>query len=115
MKKGGLRFTTAEGRDQFSRLVLHQMRPIDKVLDLADLLNQRMLALNSGRMWVAAHMRRGDCEFVRVCDVFRSAEHLLPFSCQYRVGHGKNHRGSHEESERALCCWPNDPGVIESA
>ncbi|KZP31372.1 hypothetical protein FIBSPDRAFT_724960 [Athelia psychrophila] len=59
-KPASLRFTTPEGRDKFSRLVLHELRPIDKVFELAELLDERMLALNSGRMWVAAHMRRGD-------------------------------------------------------
>lgn len=64
LEQAGLRFTTSAGREQFSRLVLHQIRPIDKVMDLANLLDQRMLAVNSGRMWVAAHMRRGDCVLI---------------------------------------------------
>lgn len=61
--KGGLRFTTSQARENFSRLVLYQMRPIDKILELASRLDERMLALNEGRMWMAAHMRRGDCMY----------------------------------------------------
>ncbi|EGO23366.1 hypothetical protein SERLADRAFT_469217 [Serpula lacrymans var. lacrymans S7.9] len=63
-KPGSLRFTTPEGRDRFSRLVLYEMRAIDKVLELATSLGNRMTELNGGRMWMGAHMRRGD--FVRV-------------------------------------------------
>lgn len=36
------------------------MRPPDKVLELADKFDERMTAMNGGRMWMAAHMRRGD-------------------------------------------------------
>jgi len=81
-KPGGLRFTTPEGRDIFSRLVLYQMRPIDKVLDLASRLDERMLALNDGRMWMAAHMRRGD--FVR-------AGWVMEQSIQAHLGRVRNH------------------------
>jgi hypothetical protein len=59
--QGSVRFTTPQNRDDFSRIVLQQVRPIDKVLDLANQLDQRMLNINGGRMWMAAHMRRGDC------------------------------------------------------
>lgn len=30
---------------------------------LADRVAERMLKLNNGRMWMAGHMRRGDCRF----------------------------------------------------
>lgn len=59
--KGALRFTSSSEREKFSRLVLHQLHPVDKVLDLANRLDERMSELNGGRMWMAAHMRRTDC------------------------------------------------------
>jgi len=62
-KPGGLRFASMHNREIFSRLVLYEMLHTDKVLDLADRFHERMSKRNGGRMWVAAHMRRGD--FVR--------------------------------------------------
>ncbi|EIW85491.1 hypothetical protein CONPUDRAFT_80065 [Coniophora puteana RWD-64-598 SS2] len=59
-KPASLRFTTPERRDDFSRLVMFDMHPPQKVLDLAAKLGSRMLEMNEGRMWMAAHMRRGD-------------------------------------------------------
>ncbi|THH21521.1 hypothetical protein EW146_g25 [Bondarzewia mesenterica] len=63
-KPGALRFTTVPARDDFARLVLFNIQPVDKVLDLADTLNNRMKELTEGRLWMGAHMRRGD--FVRL-------------------------------------------------
>lgn len=60
--QASLRFTTTKSRDAFSRLVLHRMRALDRVYALADELAARMQAMNGGRMWLSAHMRRGDCE-----------------------------------------------------
>lgn len=57
-----MRFTTEKARDEFASIVLHDMHPHDKVYDLAGLLHRRMLAKNDGRMYMSAHMRRGDCE-----------------------------------------------------
>ncbi|KZP27898.1 hypothetical protein FIBSPDRAFT_730105 [Athelia psychrophila] len=62
-KPGGLRFTTTEHRDVFSQLVLYHIRATDRVYELAAKLAARMQAMNGGRMWLGAHMRRGD--FVR--------------------------------------------------
>ncbi|KAH7928998.1 hypothetical protein BV22DRAFT_1030029 [Leucogyrophana mollusca] len=62
-KPAGLRFTTIDSRDKFSRLVLYNMRPTDSVIELAALLDSRMKEKTGGRMWMGAHMRRGD--FVR--------------------------------------------------
>jgi hypothetical protein len=60
--KGGLRFTTVANRDMFSRLVLYHVRATNKVYELAGKLAIRMEEKNGGRMWLGAHMRRGDCE-----------------------------------------------------
>lgn len=59
--QGALRFTSSHNQDNFSRLVLHQMRPTDKILNLGSRLHERMSERNGGRMWMGAHMRRGDC------------------------------------------------------
>ena len=44
-------------------MVLHGFRPIPAIIHVADRIATRMLAMNDGRMWMAGHMRRGDCEF----------------------------------------------------
>ncbi|KAK0462652.1 uncharacterized protein EV420DRAFT_1619149 [Desarmillaria tabescens] len=62
-KPGGMRFTTRLALNEYLHLVLHDIRQIDAVISLADLMVQRMYDLVGGRLWMAAHMRRGD--FVR--------------------------------------------------
>jgi hypothetical protein len=39
---------------------VHHVVPIDKVYELARKLGLRMSAINNGRQWMAAHLRRGD-------------------------------------------------------
>ncbi|KAG8936607.1 hypothetical protein FRC02_000600 [Tulasnella sp. 418] len=63
-KPGALRFTTPTARDSFTRAVLYSMRPPANVRKLAQVLHDRMMQRVGGRMWMAAHMRRGD--FVRL-------------------------------------------------
>lgn len=55
-------FTSATSRARFSQTVLYDMPLIDGILSLAERINDRMLAISSGRLWMAAHMRRGDCK-----------------------------------------------------
>jgi hypothetical protein len=62
-KPASLHFTTVARRDFFSRLVLYHVHSIDKVYELAAKLAARMKDKTEGRMWLGAHMRRGD--FVR--------------------------------------------------
>ncbi|KIJ63298.1 hypothetical protein HYDPIDRAFT_29556 [Hydnomerulius pinastri MD-312] len=62
-KPGGLRFTSTAARDVFARLVLFEIHPTDRVKELADTMDLHMRELVGGRMWMGAHMRRGD--FVR--------------------------------------------------
>ncbi|KAH7930947.1 hypothetical protein BV22DRAFT_1077535 [Leucogyrophana mollusca] len=59
-KPGALRFTTTTAREEFARVVLHHVVPVDKVYDLARKLDNRISAMNGGRQWLASHMRRGD-------------------------------------------------------
>lgn len=61
-KPGFLRFTTIEGRDKLARITLQDIHPTERALNLADKIIKRMHALNDGRSWMAAHMRRGDCK-----------------------------------------------------
>jgi len=63
-KPAALRFTTTDGRVDFARMVLYGIRPIEKVLSLSQKLADRMRDTNYGRLWMGAHMRRGD--FVRL-------------------------------------------------
>ena len=61
--KGSLRFTSIDNRDMFSRLVLHEVHPPSKVYELARILVARLKMRTDGRMWLGAHMRRGDCTY----------------------------------------------------
>ncbi|KAK0213194.1 hypothetical protein DFS33DRAFT_1247933 [Desarmillaria ectypa] len=62
-KPGGMRFTTRFALNEYLHVVLHDIRHIDPVISIADLMVQRLDDLVGGRLWMAAHMRRGD--FVR--------------------------------------------------
>ncbi|TFY76959.1 hypothetical protein EWM64_g7055 [Hericium alpestre] len=59
-KPGALRFTTTEAREIFADFALHHLHAFPKVFELADKLAQRMSDLTEGRLWMGAHMRRGD-------------------------------------------------------
>ncbi|KAG1735593.1 uncharacterized protein EDB91DRAFT_1056235 [Suillus paluster] len=59
-KPGALRFTTIESRERYTQTVLYDFRLTDNVVELADQLFNRMVEKAGGRMWMAAHMRRGD-------------------------------------------------------
>jgi hypothetical protein len=61
-KPGGMRFTTPEKREDFARIVLQDIHPPPKVKAFALKLIAKMDKLNNGRLWLAGHMRRGDCE-----------------------------------------------------
>ncbi|KAF7984549.1 hypothetical protein HWV62_13743 [Athelia sp. TMB] len=85
-KPGGLRFTTPENRDVFSQLVLYHIRPTHKVYELAAKIAARMKAMNGGRMWLSAHMRRGD--FVRTNWVMEKTlqDHLARIKSKLAIG-----------------------------
>ncbi|KAN0086013.1 hypothetical protein V8E55_007147 [Tylopilus felleus] len=59
-KPGSLYFISAASRERFTQTVLYDIRLIDDVLSLAERIGDRMFAMNGGRLWMAAHMRRGD-------------------------------------------------------
>ncbi|KAF9228706.1 hypothetical protein BS17DRAFT_772382 [Gyrodon lividus] len=75
-KPGGLRFTSTAARDVFAQLVLFQIHPTDRVKELSASMDQHIRELVGGRMWMGAHMRRGD--FVRYKWVMQSefGDHL---------------------------------------
>jgi hypothetical protein len=60
--KGAVRFTEDPARARFASMVVHLFVFPPKVLALAEILATRMREMNGGRLWMGAHMRRGDCE-----------------------------------------------------
>ncbi|EJD55334.1 hypothetical protein AURDEDRAFT_109699 [Auricularia subglabra TFB-10046 SS5] len=59
-KPGSLRFFTRAALDDYMRLVLYDLRYIEKLQIVAKRVGQRMSERVEGRMWMAAQMRRGD-------------------------------------------------------
>ncbi len=43
-------------------MVVHSFIFTPKILGLAETLATRMRQINGGRLWMGAHMRRGDCK-----------------------------------------------------
>ena len=58
-----MRFTEDLGRNRFASAVIHSLVPTQKIFDLAEVLSFRMLLRTKGRLWMGAHMRRGDCKY----------------------------------------------------
>ncbi|KAG9125975.1 hypothetical protein FRC07_005383 [Ceratobasidium sp. 392] len=59
-KPGSLLFTSMPSRDAFARTVLFDVRPLEAFRRLALKIHSRLEARVEGRMWMGAHMRRGD-------------------------------------------------------
>ncbi|VDB91199.1 unnamed protein product [Peniophora sp. CBMAI 1063] len=59
-KPGTMRFTTIPALKEFQRNVLYHLQPPQAVQDLAAALAARMAEKTDGRLWMGAHMRRGD-------------------------------------------------------
>ena len=57
-----MRFTEDRPRFNFASTVIHAFVQPQPILALADILAVRMRQLNGGRLWMGAHIRRGDCE-----------------------------------------------------
>ena len=57
-----MRFTEDIERSKYTDLAIHALRQPQPFLTLAETLAARMRQLNNGRLWMGAHMRRGDCE-----------------------------------------------------
>ncbi|KAF9239248.1 hypothetical protein BU15DRAFT_46824 [Melanogaster broomeanus] len=96
-KPGSLYFTSVASQSRFSQTVLYNMRLTDNILSLAARINDRMLAMNTGRLWMASHMRRGD--FARLGWAMEAdfADHLARIKRHLREGrailmsiHGRN-------------------------
>ena len=62
-----MRFTTVPARVRFASSVIHYNIPPKPILELGEVLAGRMRELNDNRLWMGAHMRRGDCERCRSC------------------------------------------------
>ncbi|KAI0257124.1 hypothetical protein BJV78DRAFT_12780 [Lactifluus subvellereus] len=63
-KPGAMRFTGPRARANYASMVVHGIVPPRWVFDLGEILASRMRELVDGRLWMGAHMRRGD--FVRL-------------------------------------------------
>ena len=81
---GALRFTEASVRDGFTNIVLNSVVHPPAFDVIADELAERMFQLNNGRIWMAAHMRRGDCEFRILLPLTCSIDDLYGTSCALR-------------------------------
>ncbi|KAG8949667.1 hypothetical protein FRC04_008413 [Tulasnella sp. 424] len=97
-KPGAMFFSTPEARDAYAKIVLEAVRPIDKIRELGEKLGQRMKRRVGGRMWMAAHMRRGD--FIREGWVMEQniGDHLLRIKEHLANGSRILH-GIHERRE----------------
>jgi len=58
-----MRFTEESSQIRFATMVVHSFLFTPKILDLAETLAGRMRRINGGRLWMGAHMRRGDCKY----------------------------------------------------
>ena len=61
-KKGAMRFTEDRARSKYASMVIHAFIQPRPILALAEILAARMRQLKNGRLWMGAHMRRGNCE-----------------------------------------------------
>ncbi|QRV91013.1 O-FucT domain protein [Ceratobasidium sp. AG-Ba] len=59
-KPGSLFFTSMPPRDAFAQMALFEIRPLEAFRILALKIHARLEARVEGRMWMGAHMRRGD-------------------------------------------------------
>ena len=57
-----MRFTEDNARFKYASMAVHAFIQPQPILALAEILAARMRQLNGGRLWMGAHMRRGDCE-----------------------------------------------------
>lgn len=71
--QGALRFTEASARDEFTAIVLNGVVHPQAFDVIADEVAERMFQMNDGRIWMGAHMRRGDCKL--------SPTIRFPFDC----------------------------------
>jgi hypothetical protein len=61
-QKGAMRFTEDRARFRYASMAVYAFIQPQPILALAGTLSARMGQLNGGRLWMGAHIRRGDCE-----------------------------------------------------
>ena len=61
-RKGGMRFTEDRARLDYAGRAVHTILQPQRIQALGEILAGRMRRLNGGRLWMGAHVRRGDCE-----------------------------------------------------
>jgi hypothetical protein len=57
-----MRFTEDRARLEYAGMAVHSILQPQPILALGEILAGRMRQLNGGRLWMGAHIRRGDCE-----------------------------------------------------
>jgi hypothetical protein len=57
-----MRFTEDRARAKYASMILRAFVQPQPILALGEILAARMRRLNGGRLWMGAHIRRGDCE-----------------------------------------------------
>jgi hypothetical protein len=57
-----MRFTEDRARFKYASMAVQAFIQPQPILSLAEILATRMRQLNGGRLWMGAHIRRGDCE-----------------------------------------------------
>ena len=57
-----MRFTEDRARLEFAGIAIHATLRPQPILALGEILAARMRRLSGGRLWMGAHLRRGDCE-----------------------------------------------------
>jgi len=57
-----MRFTEDRARAKYASMIVHAFVQPQQILALGEILAARMRQLNGGRLWMGAHIRRGDCE-----------------------------------------------------
>ena len=61
-RKGAMRFTENRARLEYAGMAVRTILQPQRILALGEILAARMRLLNGGRLWMGAHVRRGDCE-----------------------------------------------------
>ena len=57
-----MRFTEDRARLEYAGMAIHAILQPQPIQALGEILAARMRDLNGGRLWMGAHIRRGDCE-----------------------------------------------------
>jgi hypothetical protein len=57
-----MRFTEDRSRVKYAGMAVQAILQPQPILALGEILAERMRQLNGGRLWMGAHIRRGDCE-----------------------------------------------------